>query len=327
MSNDLVLVERALAPLAPSFAQLLPPSMSPDRIIRTVLVSCEMQPKLLQADRGSLLRSAMTAAVLGLEVDGVTGQGYLVPFKGKVQFLPGYKGLVTIAGRSNRTLEGFVVREGDRFEFDEANGQVEHRRALGNEAARKIVGAYAVSRANGQPTILRVLSIDQLIETRNKSAGYKGMGDSSTWVTNFEGMCRKTPMRRLASDVPNISLQAAAALETQHDLGRVASMRDDRTMIVDGEATVISAGTPQPPPAGQTTMPEFIIFFPNNEQTKVADATRYKSKILTMLDKLEPAKQRQLRDLNRTHCEALRMAYGHMVDPVLDRFNSIEDAP
>ncbi len=325
MSNDLVLVERALAPLAPSFAQLLPAGMSPDRIIRTVLVSCEMQPKLLQADRGSLLRSAMTAAVLGLEVDGVTGQGYLVPFKGKVQFLPGYKGLVTIAGRSHRTLEGFVVREGEPFEFDEANGIVMHKRKLGGEAGRKIVAAYSISKANGQPNILRVLSIDQLIETRNRSAGYKAMGDGSTWVTNFEGMCRKTPMRRLASDVPNISLQAAASLETQHDLGRVASMRDDRTMIVDGEATVLST-TPQPPPANQTTMPEFIIFFPNNEQTKVADATRYKAKILTMLDKLEPAKQRQLRDLNRAHCEALRMAYGNMIDPVLDRFNSIEDA-
>lgn len=322
MSNDLAVVERALAPLAPQFAQLLPTSMSPDRIIRTVLVSCEMQPKLLMADRGSLLRSAMTAAVLGLEVDGVTGQGYLVPFKGKVQFLPGYKGLVTIAGRSHRTLEGFVVREGDRFEFDEANGLIEHRRKLGNEAGRKIEGAYAVSRAEGAPTLVRVMSIDQLIETRNRSAGYKAMGDGSTWVTNFEGMCRKSPMRRLANDVPNISLQAASALETQHDLGREAYIRPDRSMVVDGE--IVPPTGPQPPPAGLTDRPKFVVVYPN-ERTEVGDVARYKAKILTTLDKLEPDQARKFRDLNRANVEALALGGLKELGVVLDRLNAIED--
>lgn len=323
MSNDLVMVERALAPLAPSFAQLLPPSMSPDRIIRTVLVSCEMNPKLMQADRGSLLRSAMTAAVLGLEVDGVTGQGYLVPFKGKVQFLPGYKGLVTIAGRSNRSLEGFVVREGEAFAFDEANGIVRHERKLGGESTRKLVGAYAVSRASGQPTIVRVLSLDQLIETRNRSAGYKGMGDSSTWVTNFEGMCRKTPMRRLAADIPNISLQAAAALETQHDLGREAYIRQDRSVVIDGEVIPAASIAPTPPPAGMTDRPDFTIYF-QNEQSTVGDLARYKAKIFTVLDKLEPEQARKFKALNEKHAMKLAEAYGlKELNPVIDRFNEI----
>jgi RecT family len=32
----------------------------------------------------------MSAACLGLEVDGVTGQAYLLPFKGKAQLVIGY---------------------------------------------------------------------------------------------------------------------------------------------------------------------------------------------------------------------------------------------
>jgi phage RecT family recombinase len=65
-----------------------------------------------------LFNSAMSAAVLGLEVDGVTGQAYLIPFAGKAQLVIGYKGFNTLAARSGITITGAVVREGDEFDFE-----------------------------------------------------------------------------------------------------------------------------------------------------------------------------------------------------------------
>lgn len=253
MSNDLALVEQALQPLMPNFAQVLPPEIPPQRLVRSLLVACEMNPYLLTCDRGSLLRTAMTAAVLGLDIDGVTGLAYAVPFKGKVQLIVGYKGMVAIAARSGRTLEGFVVRDGDDFTFDEANGHVRHNKALGGEKQRRVIGAYAVSRGNGLPTMVRVMSMDEIIATRDRSAGYKSRPESSPWTTDFDAMARKCPIRSLAKDIPNISLQAAAALETHHDLGHEAYIRQDAAVIVDGHATPIEPPKPSAGPPGLTT--------------------------------------------------------------------------
>lgn len=254
MSNDLALVEQSLRPLAPRFADVLPKEIPADRLIRTVVVACENNPYLMQCDRGSLLRSAMTAAVLGLEVDNAIGAAYLVPFRGKVQLIVGYKGFCAIAARSGRTLEGFLVREGDDFTFDEANGIVSHKKALGGEKQRKVLGAYAVSRGNGLPTMVRVMSLDEILAVRDRSAGYKAAPDRSPWTTDFDPMARKCPVRMLAKDIPNISLQAAVALDTHHDLGHETYIRQDSAVIVDGE--VVPDTKPNTGPEGLTRKPD-----------------------------------------------------------------------
>ena len=41
-----------------------------------------------------------------LEVDGVTGQAFLIPFKGRAQLVIGYKGFNTLAARSGLTVTG-----------------------------------------------------------------------------------------------------------------------------------------------------------------------------------------------------------------------------
>ena len=113
MNTNLATIEHQLTAIAPNLQNVLAESGLPvERIIRTVMVSLEINSYLRNAYRNTILQAAMSAAVLGLEVDGVTGQGYLVPFAGKAQFLAGYKGYVSIASRSRRTLEGFVLREG-----------------------------------------------------------------------------------------------------------------------------------------------------------------------------------------------------------------------
>lgn len=259
MSNDLILLERQLAPLLPNFAQVLPAGLPAERLVRTVLVSCERNPNLLAPHlRASLMQAAMTAAVLGLEVDGVTGQGFIIPFGGRsprAQFIPGYKGYNTMAARAGYTINGGIVREGDQFEYEEgSSGFVRHKRQLGGEAARKIIAAWATATAEGRAPIVAILSLDELLATKAKSAGAKKA--DSPWndpAIGFAAMCEKTAKRRLARSMPLGTLQLAAALESVHDTGRTAHITERAELIIDGDAEIAPEATP--PSAEDLTSP------------------------------------------------------------------------
>jgi recombination protein RecT len=149
--NALVILERQMAPLAPRFAEVLGKTMPVERLMRTIMISVERLPKLLDCDRQSIFNAAMSAACLGLEVDGVTGQAYLIPFKGKAQLVIGYKGINTMAARSGITITGAVVRDGDQFDYElGSDAFVKHVPALGNKG--RIVATWAVAAANGART-------------------------------------------------------------------------------------------------------------------------------------------------------------------------------
>lgn len=234
--NAVTIFEKQLLPLAPRFADVLPANVSPDRLIRTVVMSVERSPKLLDCDRQSLFNSAMSAAVLGLEVDGVTGQAYLIPFKGKAQLVVGYKGYNTIAARSGITITGSVVREGDEFEYElGSDAFVKHKPALNNKG--RIIAAWAAAVAHGRPPVVHVMGIDDLMAVKAKSPGAR-MSDSP-WndpTIGFPAMCEKTAKRRLARSLPLNMMQVAARMdEAVDEQGKTAWIRDDQNVIVDGE--------------------------------------------------------------------------------------------
>src|SRR5258708_8855138 len=104
VASELVLFENTLKPLAPRFEQALGGAIPVERLMRSIMVSVERNPNLLiKADRQSLLNASMSAACLALEVDGVTGQAFFIPFKGQAQLVIGYKGMNTLAARSGFT--------------------------------------------------------------------------------------------------------------------------------------------------------------------------------------------------------------------------------
>jgi recombination protein RecT len=325
MGTQIAEVQRTLAPIMQSIEstleQLLPPALPPERLLQTLYVSCAANPNLMTCDRTSLLQAATSAAVLGLEIDGVSGQGYLVPFKGRAQFVGGYKGYVTLASRGGRSLEGFVVREGDRFEFDEANGIVDHRRVLGDEESRKLIAAYAVSRGPVQQ--VRVLSLDQLLARRDQSAGWKGRGARSTWGTHFTAMCRKTPMRDLANDLPVLSLQAAAALETQHDLGRHAWLRPEGGVVVDGDREVVPVSTGQPS-ADQMTAAGLEVVYPSGGRRQCKSISDYEEQVVRDLRRAPPEMLAPYAELNRPRAAALVDRYPEVAGRLVDLLASVE---
>lgn len=240
MASDLVIFEETLKPLAPRFEQALGGAIPVDRLMRSIMVSIERTPKLLQADRQSLLNASMSAACLALEVDGVTGQAFFVPFSGKAQLIIGYKGMNTLGARSGFTITGEVVREGDAFDYELGDkGFVRHKPLLGNKGA--IIAAWATASSFQRPAIVSVLGIDDVMEIMAKSPGAK-MSDSP-WRNKeigFPAMAAKSAKRRLSRSMPlNADPRfhlAAAMEETFEERGKSAWIDPRRGLQIEGEA-------------------------------------------------------------------------------------------
>lgn len=260
MGTSLAVVDRELTARMPMFLQVLPPSVTPQRLMRTVVMSCERLPALLDCNPQSIMNAATTAAVLGLECDGVTGQGFLIPYKGMATFQIGYKGYNTLAARAGYTINGGVVREGDEFDYQlGTGGYVHHKPLLENVKGRRIVAAWATGESKGRPNIIAVMSIEEIIAIKERSPGARRSESpwNDTAGPGFAAMVEKTAKRRLARSMPLSVMQQAAALEDQHDLGHPAFLEPDGNMKVVGE------GSAAPGPASdgniRDTQPDDIL--------------------------------------------------------------------
>ena len=224
MATNLAVIDKELTARKTIFAELLPPSVTADKLMRTVMMSIERNPRLAECSVQSIVNAATTAAVLGLECDGVTGQGYIVPYKTTATFQVGYKGLNTIAARAGYTITGSVVREGDAFEYElGSTPYVRHR--PGNARGARIISAWACATSNARPPIIRVMSIEEIEDVRAKSQGARKA--DSPWNDagiGYPAMCEKTVKRRLARDMPMSLLQSAAALDSAQDRGAPAHL-------------------------------------------------------------------------------------------------------
>lgn len=256
MANELTIIEQQLVPLAPEFDEVLAGMMPAKRLIRTMCVSIEKTPKILDCSRQSVINSAMTAAVLGLEVDGATGQAFLIPFKDKCQLVIGYKGFNTLGARARMTITGDVVREGDEFDYDEGEGWVRFKRSLAPTADRRIIAAWAKAAANDRPPIVTVLSIDDILAVKRKSPGARKA--DSPWndeSIGFPAMAAKTAKRRLARSTPLSVYSLGAALdEAVEERGKTAWIKADRTLMIEGEGGAIEAAEPAPTPQAEDLM-------------------------------------------------------------------------
>jgi recombination protein RecT len=239
MSSDLVLFENTLKPLAPHFEQALSGAIPVERLMRSIMVSVERNPRLLQADRQSLLNASMSAACLALEVDGVTGQAFFVPFKGQAQLIIGYKGMNTLAARSGFTVQGEVVREGDAFDYELGDkGFIRHKPKLGNQGP--IIATWATASANNRPPIISVLGIDDIMAIKAKSPG--ASRSDSPWndpKIGFPAMASKSAKRRLSRAMPlNADPRfhlAAAMEEAVEERGRTSWIDPQRGLQIEGE--------------------------------------------------------------------------------------------
>lgn len=254
--GELVVFEKQLEPLAPHFEQALAGIMPVSRLIRTAMVAVERNDDLLDqqiCSRQSLFNTIMSSAVLGLEMDGVTGQCFPIPFKGKAQLVIGYKGYNTLGARAGISITGEVVREGDHFDYRlGSDAYIDHRPALGNKG--RIIAAWSLAAANGRPPIPVVMGIDDILAIKAKSPGAKRA--QSPWndpEIGYPAMCSKTAKRRLARSTPltvqTAPLMLAARMDEAHEeQGAHAYIQADRTLAI---ISPIPESEPVPTPTAE----------------------------------------------------------------------------
>lgn len=187
---------------------VLPPGMDPKRFARVSLLAVAKNPDLLSCTPGSIIRSVIEAAEVGLEPTGMLNRAWLVPFKNEdsgkkeAQLMIGYQGYADLMrdGDSRRRVVAEVVYEGDHFKVIKGTEEprIEHEPAFQTEDPAKITYAYAIIFYPDGTNQFEVMTRQQVELIRAKSRQRNG----PTWTQNWAQMARKTALRRLSNYTP-----------------------------------------------------------------------------------------------------------------------------
>jgi recombination protein RecT len=217
--------------------------VKPEALVRFALLDLSTNDKLRACTPESIYLALLACAVTGLEPGALKGEAYLVPFGGKAQFMPGWRGLVKQARRSREILgmAANVVREADTFDTDmgTANSLV-HKPARNNRG--EVIGAYAIATMSGGHHEIEWLDRDDL-DAIQKVA--ESRGRSPAWKDWEDQMQRKSAIRRLAKRLPlGADYHVGLALERAADEGR--EQKDVLDMMAESGASTDSGADRAP---------------------------------------------------------------------------------
>lgn len=220
----------------------LPKHINRDRFIRIALTGFSRTPALMDCTDPSILVCVIQAAQLGLELDGVTGQAYLVPFKNnntgqmECQLIPGYKGLLSLAYNSDKvdSVNAKTVHEGDSFQFNYGlNPDLIHIPKF-DAKKRKITHVYCVVKMKSGGHIFDVMSRDE-IEEHKKRYSHAAKRKDSVWEKEWEAMAKKTVIRKTLKLVPQSpDLRMAVTMDERAEVGMEQKL-EPNFEIIDAE--------------------------------------------------------------------------------------------
>lgn len=225
-------IRESIDKMLPQIAKVLPKHLSVDRVARIAMTTIQKNPKLAECDIKSLLGAVMAASQVGLEVDDILGQAYLVPFwnnkerRFDAQLQIGYKGFLDLARRSGQVINivSQIVYENDEFDFEYGfDEKLRHKPATTNRG--KLIYAYAYANLKDEGRVFEVLTYDDIEKARMSSSSQKDFNTKKVslkpigiWAEHYEAMARKTAIRRLAKYLPlSVELLRATALDENAD--------------------------------------------------------------------------------------------------------------
>lgn len=211
-------------------ARALPKHLNADRMTRIALTEFRKNKTLADCDPSSIFASIIMASQLGLEV-GVMGQGYLVPYKGKCQFIPGWQGLYDLVIRTGKgSIETHCVYQGDFFEFVLGTESRIVHRPCGEDETSKMTHVYGIGRINGVlAPIHEIWTIDKIKRLRDRN---NKVGTSHYSFQHFEMYARKVVLLQLIKYMPkSIELSQASSLEYS---GQTGSQNLNIDNVIDG---------------------------------------------------------------------------------------------
>ena len=156
-----------------------------------------------------LVNALKNVALTGSTLNPVLKQGYLVPFKGKISFMPSYMGLVDVLNRSGlvRKIEAHPVFEGDEFSvtYGTAEQLIHKPNPWGTRDKDHLKGCYYYIELADGTTMWDTMSAAEIEDVRRRSPSVT-KGKASPWDTDYIEMAKKTLIRRAFKAVPKTGL-------------------------------------------------------------------------------------------------------------------------
>jgi recombination protein RecT len=203
----------------PTIKAILPAGVSAERLFSVAVTARQRNPALLECSDVSILRGIIIGAQLGLDVSGVGGKCYLVPYKGQAQFQMGWRGLVELAMRTGRIVAVYAreVYAGEEFSYEDGMVQrLHHVPSIGGGDPGNIVGAWAVAVFDNGFRQIEVMNRWQLDQVRQSSKAQSG-----PWFTHTAQMMVKTVIKRLCKKLPDsYEMQVALEMEDMAETGQ-----------------------------------------------------------------------------------------------------------
>lgn len=247
----------------------LPKHIPADRLIRVVLGAFQRTPKLLECSPESVLYSILQSAALGLEPDGILGNGYLVPYwNGKArrlecEFIPGYRGLCKLARQSGDVADVWaeVVFEKDQFDYELGLEQkLRHKRNDDVADPGAIKYAYAVARFRDGERKFIVLNRREIERIKQSTSSKDKQGNIiGPWVEHEAEMTKKSAVRRLCKMLPlSPEIQTKISSDSDGDERGPASFADlqflpprEEVKAITEEAGIVDEPNEDSEPAGE----------------------------------------------------------------------------
>jgi recombination protein RecT len=210
----------------------LPRHIDGKRLFRVYLTAVQTTPRILECDTVSVIGAVIQAAQVGLSLDSVFGEGFLIPRWNKntntfvAQFQTGYKGLRKLAFTSDKGIRDIyarVVYENDVFEYAYEPATLRHTPAdADTRGPLKYAYAKVIWKEDNYDRFI-VVGTPEINKAKGASdSAKKGFGP---WIDNTEAMWAKTALRRLCDTLTlsaDSDLARAMVSEDSEEAGRHA---------------------------------------------------------------------------------------------------------
>ncbi|MFQ5799497.1 MAG: recombinase RecT [Bacteroidota bacterium] len=185
------------------------------RSARCAMSLVRTNQKILDCDPASILGSILQACQLGLELDGVMGEAYLIPYGQECQMQVGYRGLVTLVRRSGLVEDIWPTLVYSNEPYKVSAGDIPsiiHERIMDDATRGNLSGVYATAVFMSKRIRHHAMTLGEVSKHRDASkSGAKG-----PWKDYYETMVRKTAVRALCKHLPQCTEAQKAAIHDEY---------------------------------------------------------------------------------------------------------------
>jgi len=198
--TPLVAMQGTLEKMADKFTEALPRQMDVNKFISVAKLTLNKNPRLLQADKQSLMQTFMKAAQDGLYLDG--REAAAVQYGQSVQYIPMVEGIIKVLHNSGliKTISAEVVYENDFFDYELGTApKITHKPLIVGDRGKPMC-VYAVAITTNDGEYYEVMNMDQINQCRQVSKA--SSSPHSPWTKWFDQMAKKTVIHRIAKRLP-----------------------------------------------------------------------------------------------------------------------------